>query len=176
MGYFGSLTNSYIQLHVSLSWVRFVGFFVNEFILWTWFLWVFACWITPPSGRLWHWNMVCMYLSSHIGPEDSGACNMASAWCWLNGLGGGLGIQGSWVQIPLRCWINTRWGWLYPSSFWGRQNECQLAGILCRGGDPSRIVSNNQGDCLGSTNALHRVWSWWMDGGNHIQYIWSDVL
>uniref|UniRef100_A0A8C4WQ26 Uncharacterized protein n=1 Tax=Eptatretus burgeri TaxID=7764 RepID=A0A8C4WQ26_EPTBU len=41
---------------------------------------------------------------------------------------------------------------------------CQLAGILCRRGDPSRIVPNRQGDCLGSTNALHRVWSQWMDG------------
>ena len=35
----------------------------------------------------------------------------------------------------------------------------QLAGILCRSGDPSRIVPNSQGDCLRSTNALHRVWS-----------------
>ena len=40
----------------------------------------------------------------------------------------------------------------------------QLAGILCRSGNPSRIVPNSQGDCLGSTNALHRVWSQWMDG------------
>jgi len=39
------------------------------------------------------------------------------------------------------------------------QNECQLAAILCRSGDPSRIVSNSQGVCLGSTNALHSVWS-----------------
>ena len=50
----------------------------------------------------------------------------------------------------------------------GRQNECQLAdqlaGILCRSGDLSRIVPNSQGDCLGSTNALHRVWSQRMDG------------
>ena len=44
------------------------------------------------------------------------------------------------------------------------KNECQLAGIQCRSVDPSRIVSNSQGDCLGSTNALHRVWSQWMDG------------
>ena len=27
-----------------------------------------------------------------------------------------------------------------------------------------RIASNSQGDCLGSTNALRRVWSQWMDG------------
>ena len=47
--------------------------------------------------------------------------------------------------------------WL--SSFRGRQNECQLAGILCQNGDPSRIMPNSQGDCLSSTNALHRVWS-----------------
>jgi len=37
------------------------------------------------------------------------------------------------------------------------KNECQLAGIRCRSGNPSRIVTNSQGDCLGSTNALHRV-------------------
>ena len=43
------------------------------------------------------------------------------------------------------------------------KNECQLAGILCRSGDPSMIVPNSQGDCLGSTNALHRVWSQWME-------------
>ena len=37
--------------------------------------------------------------------------------------------------------------------------------LYCIGvGDPSRIASNSQGDCLGSTNALHRVWSQWMDG------------
>ena len=78
--------------------------------------------------------------------------------------GGGLGILGSWVQILFGCWINTRWGWLCLSSFRSRQNECQLAGILCRSGDPSRIVSNSQGDCLGSTNALHRAWSQRMDG------------
>ena len=39
-----------------------------------------------------------------------------------------------------------------------------LPGILCWSGNPSRIVPNSQGDCLGSTNALHRVWSQWMDG------------
>ena len=33
----------------------------------------------------------------------------------------------------------------HPSEGW--QNECQLAGILCRSGDPSRIVPNSQGDC-----------------------------
>ena len=79
-------------------------------------------------------------------------------------LGGELGIPGSGVQIPLGCWINTRWGWLCLSSFWGQQNECQLDGILCRSGDLSRIVPDSQGDCLGSTNALHRVWSQRMDG------------
>ena len=36
------------------------------------------------------------------------------AWCWLNGSGGGLGILGSWVQIPLGYWINTRWGLTQP--------------------------------------------------------------
>ena len=81
----------------------------------------------------------------------------------LNGEGGGLGILWPWVQTPLGCWINTLWGWLCLSSFWGRQNECQLAGILCRSGDPSKIVPNSPGDCLGSTNALHRVWCQWMD-------------
>ena len=50
--------------------------------------------------------------------------------------------------------------WLSP--FWGRQNEYQHVGILCRSGDPSRIVPNSQGDCFGNTNALHRVWSQWM--------------
>ena len=44
------------------------------------------------------------------------------------------------------------------------KNECQLAGILCQSGDLSRIVPNSQGDCFGSTNALHRLWSQWMDG------------
>ena len=34
-----------------------------------------------------------------------------------------------------------------------------LVGILCRSGDPSGIVPNSQGDYLGSTNALHRIWS-----------------
>ena len=92
-----------------------------------------------------------------------------NAWRWLNGWGGGLRIPGSWVQIPLSCWINTRWGWLCLSSFRGRQNECQHAGIVYRSRDPSRIVPNSQGDCLVSTNALHRVWSQWMDG-------WSWVL
>ena len=45
-----------------------------------------------------------------------------------------------------------------------RKNECQLAGLLCWSRDPSRIVPNSPGDCLGSTNALHKVWSQWMDG------------
>ena len=76
-----------------------------------------------------------------------------------NGKGGGLGILGYWVQMLLVCWINTRWGWLCLSSFWGQQNECQLAGTLCRSGDLSRVVPNSQGDCLGSTNTLYRVWS-----------------
>ena len=44
------------------------------------------------------------------------------------------------------------------------KNECRHAGILCRSGDSSGIVPNTQGDCWGSTNALHRVWSQWMDG------------
>ena len=44
------------------------------------------------------------------------------------------------------------------------KNECQHAGVLSRSGDPSRIVPNSQGDCLSSTNTLHRVWSRWMDG------------
>ena len=43
------------------------------------------------------------------------------------------------------------------------KNKYQHAGILCRSSDPSRIVSNSQGDYLGSTNALHRMWSQWMD-------------
>jgi len=50
------------------------------------------------------------------------------------------------------------------TSFRGRQNECQLADILCRSGDLSRIVPNSQGDCLGSAKALHSVRSQWMDG------------
>ena len=32
------------------------------------------------------------------------------------------------------------------------KNECQLAGVLCRSCDPSRIVPSSQGDRLGSTN------------------------
>ena len=46
----------------------------------------------------------------------------------------------------------------HPSKV-GKMNASLLVGILCRSGDPSRIVPNSQGDCLGSTNALHRVWS-----------------
>ena len=42
------------------------------------------------------------------------------------------------------------------------------ASLLVYCGDPSRIVPNSQGDCLSSTNALHRGWSQWMDG-------WMDV-
>ena len=38
------------------------------------------------------------------------------------------------------------------------KNECQLAGILCWSGDLSRIASKSQGDCLGCSNALHRVY------------------
>ena len=86
------------------------------------------------------------------------------ASCWHNGESGGLGIVGSRFQIPLGSWINTRWGWLCLSSFQGRQNECEHAGLLCRSGDPSRIVPNSPGDCSGSTNGLHRVWSQWIDG------------
>jgi len=89
-------------------------------------------------------------------PEEE-SCDMTCAWCWLHGSSGGLGIS-------LGCWINTRRGWLCPSSFRGWQNECQLAGILCWSGDLSRIVPNSQGDCLNRTNALHRGWSRWMDG------------
>ena len=49
------------------------------------------------------------------------------------------------------------------------KNEYQPAGILCRSGDPSRIVPNSPRNCLGSTDALHRVWSQWMDGPNNWQ-------
>ena len=31
--------------------------------------------------------------------------------------------------------------------------------VDCVGVSEARIVPNSQGDCLGSTNALHRVWS-----------------
>ena len=46
------------------------------------------------------------------------------------------------------------------------KNECQLSAILCRSGDPSRIVPNRQGECVGSTNALHSMvpMDEWMDG------------
>ena len=44
------------------------------------------------------------------------------------------------------------------------KDEYQHAGRLCWSGGPSMIVSNSQGDYFGSTNALHRVWSRWMDG------------
>jgi len=52
---------------------------------------------------------------------------------------GGLGIWWSCVQIPLGCWINTRWGWLpvivprlakwvptcwYPVSEWWPVQDC----------------------------------------------------
>ena len=47
------------------------------------------------------------------------------------------------------------------TSLLGRSNHLS---ILRRSGDPSRIVPNSQGDCFGSSNALHRVWSRWMDG------------
>ena len=96
-------------------------------------------------------------------------------WCWLNGYGGGLGIQGSWVQIPLGCWINTKWGWLCLSSFWGRQNEYQLACVLRRSCDPPRIVPNSQGDCLGSTNALHRVWHGSQTPWNSLNFLENEI-
>ena len=51
----------------------------------------------------------------------------------------------------------------HPSEV-GKMSTSML-GILCRSGDPSRIVSNSQGDCFGSTNTLHRVWSQSKDGG-----------
>jgi len=35
--------------------------------------------------------------------------------------------------------------------------------VSCQNGDLSRIVPNSQGVRLGSTNALYRVWSQWMD-------------
>ena len=70
------------------------------------------------------------------------------AWCWLNGSGGGLGILGSWVQIPLRCWINTRWGWLCLSSFWGWQKSASLL-VSCGG------VATHPGLCrIGKETAL----------------------
>ena len=56
------------------------------------------------------------------------------------------------------------------------KNECQLAGILCRSGDPSRIVSNSPRDCSGGTNALHRVWSQWMDGWCIIEQCKNIIL
>ena len=36
--------------------------------------------------------------------------------------------------------------------------------ILHQSGEPSMIVPNRKGDCFGSTNALQRVWSRWIDG------------
>ena len=46
----------------------------------------------------------------------------------------------------------------------------KMSASMCRSGDLSRIVSNSQGDCLGSTNALHIVWPQWNDGwfGNEV--------
>ena len=44
----------------------------------------------------------------------------------------------------------------HPSDV-GKMSASML--VYCRSGDPSRIVPNRQGDCLSSTNALHRVWS-----------------
>ena len=117
---------------------------------------------------------LCLSLSSvhdfdciHIcefGPKKNPQTHEVYAWCWLHGKSGGLGIRGSWVQILFGCWINTRWGWLSLSSFWYRQNEYQLAGILCQSDDLTRIVPCSPGDCLGSINALLRIWSQWMDG------------
>ena len=40
----------------------------------------------------------------------------------------------------------------------------KMSAILCWSGDMPRIVPNSQGNCFGSTNAQHRVWSQWMDG------------
>ena len=48
----------------------------------------------------------------------------------------------------------------HPSEV-GKMSASML--VYCWSGDPSRIVSNSQGVCFGSTNALHRVWSRWMD-------------
>ena len=55
--------------------------------------------------------------------------------------------------------IRVQWPAILEGLVGTRGNECQHAGILCRSGDPSRIVPNRQGDCLSSTNALDRVWS-----------------
>ena len=49
----------------------------------------------------------------------------------------------------------------HPSEV-GKMSASML--LYRRSGDPSRIVSNSQGDCLGSTDALYRIWSQWMDG------------
>ena len=108
-------------------------------------------WNTTNVGeKKWNQHFVLKYNLNWFIKEISQHC-LHNAWCWLYGFGGGFGILGSWVQIPLDCWIHTRWGWLCLSSFWGQQNECQHAGILCRSGDPSTIGPNSQGDCLGST-------------------------
>ena len=145
------------QIGSQLDWLNYVAMATNSV---TWL--IFTIFQKPLNNKPSYCRYIFWMTSQH-------------AWCWPNGLGGVLGIQGSWVQIPLGCWINTRWGWLCPSSFWGWQNECQLAGILCWSGDPSRIVPNSQGDCLGSTNALHRVWSQWTDGLSQPDYIMAVI-
>ena len=106
-------------------------------------LWIFCFFTkylntTNMGEEKWHIHFVLKYNLNWLIEEISQHC-LHNAWCWLYGLGGGFGILGSWVQIPLDCWIHTRWGWLCLSSFWGRQNECQHAGVLCRSGDPSSI-------------------------------------
>ena len=44
---------------------------------------------------------------------------------------------------------------------------------MCRSGDLSRIGPNSPGDCLGSTNALHRVWLQWIFWGMGPTHQWE---
>ena len=74
-----------------------------------------------------------------------------------------LGSEGP--QFKFRFAVELRPGGVdsacHPSE--AGKNEYQLARILCRSGDPSRIMPDSPGNCLGSTNALHRECSQWMD-------------
>ena len=65
----------------------------------------------------------------------------------------------------------------HPSEV-GKMSVSMLAGILCQGGDTSRIVSNSQGDCLSSTNALQSMVpmdEWNLHPGTSIMFYHSEI-
>jgi len=65
-----------------------------------------------------------------IGNSDHSTVSVCVlAWCWLSGEGGLAWDLRILSLSPVCRWINTRWGWLSLSSFWGQRNEYQCTGI-----------------------------------------------